>query len=510
MYRFSFVSLILWMGYFFAPHPACAQPTESADLQISSSVETPKSQEPKAQFVLLLIGESKDVEVPNLPDGASFKGDFKKVTEVSVSSLLKTIRFTPKREGVATLSIYDSRGKKFGEYRVDVRKSDLSKVVRELTALLADIEGISIKIVNNKVIVDGEILLPRDMNRIHSVIRQFGGQASTVVTLSPMAQKKIAEFIRRDINNPNIDVRAVNEKFILEGMVDDVREKQKAEVIAKLYVPDIIVEAAEADGLVKKQKVEPIINLIEVRAPPPNEPGKIVQLVVHYVELKRDYTKGFRIQWTPDIADGTKVSFQSDSRSPGGLVSTISGTISNLLPRLNWAKQHGHARVLQSSSIIVIDGQKGELRSVTRIPYQVVNAQGQPSTNFEEAGLITGVTPKILGSRTDSIELKLNFSIKSLLSFTDQGPLISNSSIDTVIVVRSSNSAAIGGLVSNSSGTNYNKLPQNASANPLISLYASKDFRRDQSQFVVFVTPIIKSSASQGADKIKQKFRLTD
>lgn len=66
----------------------------------------------------------------------------------------------------------------------------------------------------------------------------------------------------------------------------------------------------------------------------------------------------------------------------------------------------------------------------------------------------------------------------------------------------------MGGLITNDSATNFNKLPANASANPLISLYASKDFRRNQSQFVVFVTPLIKSSASAGSDKIKRKFRL--
>jgi len=93
---------------------------------------------------------------------------------------------------------------------------------------------------------------------------------------------------------------------------------------------------------------------------------------------------------------------------------------------------------------------------------------------------------------------------------TDKGPLVSNSQITTVIIVRSGQSAAVGGLISNSSSTDFNKMPKNNGADPIISLYASKAFQRNQSQFVVFVTPIIKSSASQGAEKVKQKFRLRD
>lgn len=464
----------------------------------------------KSGYINLTIGVTHDEPVPFLPKGAVFEGDFRKIADVSVAREIKTLRFKGKKEGVATLTILDEKRQVIAEYRIDTKKSNLTKVVREMQALLNDIEGINIKVVNNKVVVDGEILLPRDMNRIHSVVRQYEGQASSLVVLSPMAEKKIAEFIERDINVPEIHVRAVNGKFILEGYARNEAEKQRSEIIAKTYVPDIVVETAEADGVVKKRKVDAVINLIITKAAPAPEPEKIIQMVVHYVELQKDYTKGFRFNWNPSLEDGSKISFQQDSRSPGGIVSTITGTISNLLPKLNWAKEHGHARVLQSSSLLVVNGQKGELKSVTRIPYLIAGPTGTPSTNFEDAGMITNITPNILGARTDSIQLSMEFALKSLVSITDNGPLISDNNIKTTVVVRSGQSAAVGGLVANSSGVNYNKLPENASKNPIISLNASKDFRRNQSQFVVFVTPIIKTSASQGAEKIKRKFRLRD
>ena len=145
-----------------------------------------------------------------------------------------------------------------------------------------------------------------------------------------------------------------------------------------------------------------------------------------------------------------------------------------------------------------------------RLPYQVVDKNGQPSTNFEEAGLITTITPKIINPRSDSISMSLEFAMRNLLGITDKGPMISNSSMQTVVIVRSGQSAAVGGLISNSSNTDYNKLPKGAAENPIISLHTSKSFQRNQSQFVVFVTPIIKSSASAGAEKIKRKFKLSD
>lgn len=467
------------------------------------------AQERTSGFINLSVGSPHDEPVPDVPADISVDGTFRKFTKIEYNSEGKFLRFTPKAVGVGTVVITDSKGKVLYEYTVDVRKTDLEKVVREVKSLLNTIDGIAVRILNNKVVVDGQILLPSDMKRIHSVVKQYGGMATSLVTLSPAAQNKIAQFIEKKVNNPEVRVAAVNNKFILEGMVDSPEEKTRAEIIAKMYVPDVVIDEAVADKKVMERKADVVINMISVRPAPDQEPGKIVQMVVHFVELQKDYNKAFRFQWRPDIGDGSSVNFSSGGRSPGGVAATITGTISNLLPKLNWAKEHGFARVLQSTSIAVEDSKKGTLNSITRLPYQVVNGQGQPSTNFEETGLRVAITPRILGARSDSVKLEMSFAVKSLISYSAQGPLTSSRELETTIHVRSGQSAAVGGLITSDTGTNYNKLPPDSSRNPIISLYASKDFRNNQSQFVVFVTPIIKSSASSGSEEIKRKFRLT-
>lgn len=465
----------------------------------------------KVEYIDLLMGGIENKSYTGLPSGVTFEGDFRKVVGAGWDAANGKIQFRPKKTGVGTMLIVDGSKNVIKEIRITVTENNLSKVAREVSNLLGTIEGINVKIINSKVIVDGEVMLPRDMNRIVSVLKNYQGQTSNLVTISPLAEKKIAEYIEKDINNPEIHCRSVNGKFILEGWAGDGQEKSKAEVIAKTYVPDEVVEDCVALGKCNKPKLFSVINLINVKEGKAAEPGKIVRMTVHYVELQKDYEKSFRFQWMPDLDDGAKLEFGAGDRSPGAsLVSSITGTISNLLPKLNWAKQHGFARVLQSSSLLVVDGQKGDIRSTIRIPYLVAGPQGVQSTNFEEAGMITTITPKVTGARSDSVRLQMDFSVKSLLGITSKGPLISNSQIQTVVVVRSTQSAAVGGLVQASTGTDFNKLPAEVSKNPIISLYASKSFRRNQSQFVVFVTPQIQSSASEGAEQIKQKFRLRD
>jgi pilus assembly protein CpaC len=470
--------------------------------------------DPKREKSLpLFVGIEQTEQLVYIPTGAKFKGDFKKVTKLSIERATDTLKFNPIKAGFATLQIYDEKDRKIYEFRLDVQRNDHAKVAQEIRSLLSDIEGITIKIINNRVVVDGQVLLPREMNRIISVVSQYGDKvASSLVTLSPIAQKKIAQAIYNDINLPEVEVRAINDKFILQGTVESKAESDRCEAIAQMYVPDIVKTTGEKEGTIVALKKTFVLNLLQIKAAAPREPGKIIQMVIHYVELNKNFQKSFKFQFTPTLTDNSGISFSQDSRAPSsGIISTLTGVVSGLLPKLNWAKQYGHARVLQSSSLIVLDGQKGDLKNTTSIPYITANqTTGQPITNFTDAGMTTSITPTILNPRSDSIRLQIDFSMKSLVGNTDAGPMISNSSMTTVVVVRSGQSAAIGGLIANSTSTDYNKLPKSAATDPIISLYASKAFQRDQSQFVVFVTPSIKASASQGAEKIKEKFRLRD
>ncbi|MBX7232080.1 MAG: hypothetical protein K1X29_08345, partial [Bdellovibrionales bacterium] len=189
--------------------------------------------ETQTDYLNLSVGTYFDQKIPNAPKEINVTGTFRKFTEAQYNPADQTLRFNPKSVGVGTLNVIDKKtGEVLYSFTIDVRKTDLVKVAREIKSLLNTIDGISIKIANNKVIVDGQILLPSDMKRIHSVVKQYGSMATTFVVLSPAAQNKIAQFIERKINNPEVRVSAVNNKFILEGVVDSPEEKSRAEIVA--------------------------------------------------------------------------------------------------------------------------------------------------------------------------------------------------------------------------------------------------------------------------------------
>lgn len=456
------------------------------------------------KYISLSVGVYRDISIPKATKTFTRGGTYRNLLSLQYNSRRKLLRLYPKNTGIGTLFVKNpGSGDVIYEFRIDVKKTNLHKAAKDIQGLLKDIEGIVIKIINNRVIVDGEILIPADMNRILSVIRQYPDQASSLVRLSPLAQNKISKLIERAINNPEVHVRAINGKFLLEGVVTSLADKKRAYLLAQTYVPDIVLNEGDG-GKVQKRKTLDIIDLINVKVPPnPVEKKKLIQLVFHYVEMNKDYAKGFSFSWRPSLSSDTKLNIETGR----GLASTLKATINNLIPKLNWAKEHGHARVLKSVSIITENGTEGILNSQSSIPY-LSGAGDNISTSFVKVGLESAVTPTIVSSSSNSIQLQIQFKVNSLVSKSQSGPLTAGHNIKTSLVVRSGHSAALAGLITNESGTFYNKLPEGSSKNPIIPLHASKDFQRKQSQFVVFITPIIKSSASAGADKIKKKFNL--
>jgi pilus assembly protein CpaC len=462
------------------------------------------------KYLTLYMGIQHQEVLSHLPPGSEFFGDFRNIVDAEVDREKKTLRFTPKRPGLVTMTVHDRKGEKLFEYRIEVRASELTKVVREVRALLADIEGITIKIVNNKVIIDGKVLMPEDLNRIYVVMAQYDGRVASFAEVSPIAQQKVAEHIEKHINNPDIEVRAVNGKFILKGIANDDDERTKAVIIAKTYLPAPVMSEAEQKGVVKKRKEEQVINLLAIRAPPPKEPDKLIQLVVHYVEMSKKYLNSNSFRWSPALQDNTEVAFTKDTRTNNdGIVAEISGVISNLLPKLNVARSHGHARILESTSVTTKSGEVGMVKSLTNIPYvaQAETGFNPAATRFEPVGITTTIKPTIENPRSDVILLDTTVEVKALLGNTDAGPQTSENVVKSIINVRSGQSAAIGGLIQNNSTTEYNP---DSNPDAIVNLYAARSFNRNKTQFVVFVTPIIKSSASAGSEKIKRKFRIAD
>ena len=238
-----------------------------------------------------------------------FEGTYRQYTQLEYDSPSRTILFSPQKVGTGTLHLKEGK-QILKKYTVTVRQVDLNRMAHEIESLLSEISGITIKVLNNKVIVDGEISTPRDMKRIYSVVTEYGSYATSLVSLSAAAQNKLALFMEQEIGHPEITVRAANGKFILRGTVSKIQERVEAERIAELYAPSVVSERAVREGAVQDRNIKDIIiNLIQVEPAPKEEKTqkKLIQLVFHYIELDKNYDNFFRFQFAPGIEDDTLI-----------------------------------------------------------------------------------------------------------------------------------------------------------------------------------------------------------
>jgi pilus assembly protein CpaC len=160
--------------------------------------------------------------------------------------------------------------------------------------------------------------------------------------------------------------------------------------------------------------------------------------------------------------------------------------------------------------VITRDSQKATISKNTTYPFAVGTGDNTKATQ-SNVGLTVDVTPRIL--EQEKIEMALNLSVD--LAVGNDTTVTTTNRVNTNVVIKSKESAAVGGVVFNQSSTEYDKsdpAPQTGqaggqTATPLFRLLRSKNYSTTKSQYVMFVTPEIIESASVGTEEIRKKFR---
>ncbi len=441
------------------------------------------------------------------------------------------IVFTGTTPGMTDLWVYDNQDVLRYVYNVTVTEKNLKRVLGFLKREFKNIEGLKMYIREKRIYLDGEILLPEDIARIHQVI---GGNSDYIPTdifkiqyrLSPTLFKIVAQKMQEEINVATVQVDVVNQRFVLKGEVKSYDELEDVYYRAVLYLPKYFYTpligdpsgAGEmtmpAEGFRDKPIIQYFVKVIE-----PDKPiDKVVKISVYFVEIQKGFDNAFGFSWAPSInTNNTNASFtwsnppanDNNGNPLPSTATTITGIVSNFIPKLQDAVRNRRGRVIQSAAITVQDTKTGSIKKMTKYPY-VVQTQNSIDTKTADVGISMNITPKILNDPQKSEDLNMTIAIGvSQVIGTSSGttiPITSEDSIETYINIKSGDTAAIGGIVQNNLSKSY--MDGSEDPNVIVSLSRSKSFSKGKSQFVVFITPEILNTASEGSDSIKEKFRV--
>jgi pilus assembly protein CpaC len=474
--------------------------------------------------LLLAVGEQKAVDL-------DFETELAKVyignPQLLVFDLVKVgdkqqMIFRPTKAGDTTVLVRDMDGELRLIFKAKVTGSNLSRLAGEIRQLLADIEGVDVKIVGQKIVIDGEVLTPSDYARVLAVTRDdsYRGAVLPLITLSAIAMQVLSRRIQEDLRTfaPDVTTRVVNNTIWLEGEVGSPEDVARAEKIAALYVPEVLPSGMLDRYDENAQRLPPrsmIQNFLRVKKAPPPPLDKLIRVTVYFVELSKDYNRLFSFKWQPSFTAAGEPQIaigQREDGTAGASGTSFSAVISSLIPKLQTLQQAGYARVLKTGTLIAKSGSTATLREQTEFASLVerTNEQGvtQIAAQKTPVGLSIQVLPRVLG-QTDDIEMDIDMTQSTVVGTApagDRAPTVAANAITTKFYLKSNDSAAFAGVSGQEVGTDFNKAP--LAADPLFRLNRSKEYKKKNSRFVVFVTPQIIESASQGTEDLKRDFRV--
>ncbi len=425
-----------------------------------------------------------------------------KVVDFKADREKNRLTLFPKNPGTTLLMVYDQKDNQREVLELTVYSRDPNRLLDQIRQLLVDVEGISIKKLNNKIIIDGEVFLPSDKERIEKIKSNMANIVD-LTRMSPNSDQVIAKKIQEEIGLDEVQVRSIRGKIVLEGEVYSPQASIKAEKIAMLYSTNVIN----------------VLDLREVPRPPSMQPT--IQINAHFVEVSKNFSKNFNFTWNPVPNIGTNLSYTLNPVSGStNFNGSVTGSANNLLPKLNYFKSLGLARILENPSVSVKSGEVATIESGTRLGFPVAQGNGTVSLEFQNVGAKLKIRPYARGTDVDmSVEVK----ISSLGAPSVNGNVsIVQNSVNTTQIVQSGESVVIGGLIRHSYRQFFDRPPTgNASAanggtelvdpfplGSLFTLFKSNDLSKQRSQFLVFITPKILKYSKDSNQELKDQFNL--
>ena len=477
-----------------------------------------KSKTEIEEEVEVVLGIDKNIELDFVPDRQIQIGS-RAIVETQPIIGRKEITLKGLKFGKTNVTLRDVTGTIRKIFKVKVTTNPQSKILQDIRSFLDGVEGVEIKIIGDTITLTGHVVIPEDIGKISYVLTKHK-EVVNMVELSPHSQRVIARKMQEEIHSvglKNVTVRVLNKLFILEGIVRSKTEADKAMKIATIYLPDDYetlsrrVENSQIKFVVK----DPIQDFIVIDAKKEKTPlPKLVKITAQFVELTKSFSDIFGFKWSPLLA-GTGGSIKFGKGASGAVTTqsegSLTGTISHLFPKLSSAKNAGHARILQSGIIIVKDKFEASLEKTRLLSTKFSTGEYTNDVHNVQGGFALTVKPEILQDEFVKMNISLNSDTVSAKGTAGSSETLKNK-VKTELLVKSRESAVIGGVFSKKNETQYDKDPPGGDTQveggvPLFSFLRSKSQIVSKSQFVMFITPEIISSASSGTEEIKRKFR---
>lgn len=297
----------------------------------------------------------------------------------------------------------------------------------------------------------------------------------------------------------NVRVSNANGSVVLSGAVPDAPTAERAVSIA----------AAFAKGAV--------INTLQIASP------QQILLEVRVVEASRNAGRELGVQW--DLSQnsggrGTRIGFDalpSGSQSFGNIFTNILRTKTlNLDMTIQALEEKGLVRRLANPNLSALSGSTAKFLAGGEFPVPVAAATSggltQTTIQFKNFGVMLEFTPTVLDHNVINLQVKPEVSELDYTNAVRTAdvtiPSIVVRRASTEVALKSGQSFAIAGLLSETGRTQASQLPWIGSVPVLGALFRSEAYQKRETELVIIVTAHLARPANPG-DKLATPFDKT-
>ena len=243
---------------------------------------------------------------------------------------------------------------------------------------------------------------------------------------------------------------------------------------------------------------EILINRLAVDAPTQ------VNLRVRVAEMSRDVTRLFGIRWDGALTFGDfALGFGTGRLLEGAdrLFGSFENSNVSIAGVIDALEREGLVSVLAEPNLTALSGETASFLAGGEFPVPVGVDNNETQIEFKEFGVSLSFTPTVMSRNRISLRVRPEVSDLSENGAIRIGnlliPALATRRADTTVELGSGQSFAIGGLISNSTRTNVEKLPGLGDLPILGALFRSTSFRRSESELVIIVTPYLVTPRSE-------------
>jgi len=323
----------------------------------------------------------------------------------------------------------------------------------------------------------------------------LGGDGRLITNVEVQVTPDIGEFkerLRQILPGEPIEVRTANDGIVLSGTVSSIVRLDRALDLAERYAPRRVSNLMSVGGTQQ------------------------VMLKVRFAEMQRNVTKqlsaGLNINALGSDLAGS-IGAGSGALVGGTAIGSNASTVLNLDAAaagqaafgfsigstqfgvlLEALETKGVVRTLAEPNLIALSGQEAKFLAGGEFPVPASQEDGVITIEYKPFGVALNFTPRVVDG--DKINLSMTASVSSIdpsngitLGENFKIDAFRKREVTTTVEMRDGESFAIAGLLQDDFRDLNSQVPWLGDIPVLGALFRSADYRREQSELVIIVTP---------------------